>query len=129
MLILTCETQSGKQRPALHRMVTRLGSWSESKLLLFALEVLLIMCCINLQSLSPCVKHHACLQVMAEVQGFLKLLGEVYGVFGLDYSMALSTRPESYLVRGCWVVGRLGGRSVRWSVGWLVGWLFDQLVV
>eukprot|EP00197_Chlamydomonas_leiostraca_P002015 CAMPEP_0202857222 /NCGR_PEP_ID=MMETSP1391-20130828/251_1 /ASSEMBLY_ACC=CAM_ASM_000867 /TAXON_ID=1034604 /ORGANISM="Chlamydomonas leiostraca, Strain SAG 11-49" /LENGTH=715 /DNA_ID=CAMNT_0049536001 /DNA_START=82 /DNA_END=2229 /DNA_ORIENTATION=+ len=36
-------------------------------------------------------------QVMAEVQGFLKFLGEVYGVFGLDYSMALSTRPESYL--------------------------------
>ena len=34
---------------------------------------------------------------MQEVQGFLKLLSEVYGVFGLDYSLALSTRPESYL--------------------------------
>jgi hypothetical protein len=30
--------------------------------------------------------------VMAEVQSFLKMLGEVYGTFGLDYSMALSTR-------------------------------------
>lgn len=39
------------------------------------------------------------LQVMGEVQGFLKFLGEVYSTFGLDYSMALSTRPESYLVR------------------------------
>ena len=37
------------------------------------------------------------LQVMAEVQGFLRFLGEVYDVFGLDYSMALSTRPEGYL--------------------------------
>ncbi|KIZ00239.1 threonyl-tRNA synthetase [Monoraphidium neglectum] len=36
-------------------------------------------------------------QVMAEVQSFLKMLGEVYGTFGLDYSMALSTRPEGYL--------------------------------
>lgn len=36
-------------------------------------------------------------QVMAEVQSFLKLLGEVYDIFGLDYSMALSTRPEGYL--------------------------------
>lgn len=34
---------------------------------------------------------------MSEVQGFLKLLGEVYDVFGLDYTMALSTRPEGYL--------------------------------
>jgi len=31
-------------------------------------------------------------QVMSEVQSFLKMLGEVYGIFGLDYSMALSTR-------------------------------------
>jgi threonyl-tRNA synthetase len=37
--------------------------------------------------------------VQAEVQGFLKMLDEVYGTFGLDYSIALSTRPESYLVR------------------------------
>ncbi|KAG2439420.1 hypothetical protein HXX76_004777 [Chlamydomonas incerta] len=36
-------------------------------------------------------------QVMGEVQGFLKLLGEVYEVFGLDCTMALSTRPEGYL--------------------------------
>ena len=34
---------------------------------------------------------------MAEVQSFLKLLSEVYGVFGLDYSMALSTRPGEAL--------------------------------
>jgi threonyl-tRNA synthetase len=34
---------------------------------------------------------------MSEVQGFLKMLHEVYSVFGLDYSMALSTRPEGYL--------------------------------
>jgi threonyl-tRNA synthetase len=34
---------------------------------------------------------------MSEVTGFLQLLGEVYGVFGLEYSMALSTRPEGYL--------------------------------
>lgn len=37
-------------------------------------------------------------QVMSEVQGFLKFLDEVYATFGLEYSMALSTRPESYLV-------------------------------
>eukprot|EP00198_Chlamydomonas_reinhardtii_P006862 XP_001696198.1 threonine-tRNA ligase [Chlamydomonas reinhardtii] len=37
------------------------------------------------------------MSVMAEVQGFLKLLGEVYEVFGLDCTMALSTRPEGYL--------------------------------
>jgi len=36
-------------------------------------------------------------QVMQEVSGFLKMMGEVYGIFGLDYEMALSTRPESYL--------------------------------
>jgi threonyl-tRNA synthetase len=34
---------------------------------------------------------------MQEVTSFLKMLHEVYGIFGLDYSMALSTRPESYL--------------------------------
>ena len=34
---------------------------------------------------------------MHEVQSFLKFLGEVYAVFGLDYTMALSTRPEGYL--------------------------------
>ena len=34
---------------------------------------------------------------MQEVLGFLKLLNEVYEVFGLDYTMALSTRPEGYL--------------------------------
>ena len=28
---------------------------------------------------------------------FLRMLSEVYRVFGLDYTMALSTRPESYL--------------------------------
>ncbi len=28
---------------------------------------------------------------------FLKMLHEVYSIFGLDYSMALSTRPEGYL--------------------------------
>ncbi|KAF5832824.1 hypothetical protein DUNSADRAFT_11163 [Dunaliella salina] len=37
-------------------------------------------------------------QVQSEVQGFLKMLDEVYGTFGLDYSIALSTRPESYLL-------------------------------
>ncbi len=31
------------------------------------------------------------------MQGFLRMLDEVYGVFGLEYSMALSTRPEGYL--------------------------------
>lgn len=36
-------------------------------------------------------------QVMREVTSFLKMLDEVYGIFGLDYTMALSTRPDSYL--------------------------------
>lgn len=36
-------------------------------------------------------------QVKAEVSSFLKMLGEVYKVFGLEYSLALSTRPEGYL--------------------------------
>lgn len=34
---------------------------------------------------------------MSEVTSFLKMLNEVYGIFGLDYTMALSTRPEGYL--------------------------------
>ncbi|GBF99477.1 threonyl-tRNA synthetase [Raphidocelis subcapitata] len=36
-------------------------------------------------------------QVMSEVQLFLRMLGEVYGMLGLDYTMALSTRPEGFL--------------------------------
>ena len=28
---------------------------------------------------------------------YLKMMGEVYDIFGLDYKMALSTRPEGYL--------------------------------
>ncbi len=36
-------------------------------------------------------------QVQQEITDYLKMLGEVYGVFGLDYKMALSTRPEGYL--------------------------------
>jgi threonyl-tRNA synthetase len=36
-------------------------------------------------------------QVGAEITAFLKMLGEVYTVFGLDYKMALSTRPEGFL--------------------------------
>lgn len=36
-------------------------------------------------------------QVMQEVQNFLKMLDEVYFIFGLQYTMALSTRPEEYL--------------------------------
>jgi hypothetical protein len=35
--------------------------------------------------------------VKGEISSFLKMLGEVYQVFGLDYSLALSTRPEGYL--------------------------------
>jgi len=34
---------------------------------------------------------------MPEVQAFLRMLGEVYASFGLDYTMALSTRPEGFL--------------------------------
>jgi hypothetical protein len=37
------------------------------------------------------------LQVMSEVTSFLKMMDEVYTIFGLDYTMALSTRPEGYL--------------------------------
>ena len=36
-------------------------------------------------------------QVKAEILAYLKMMGEVYDVFGLDYKMALSTRPEGYL--------------------------------
>ena len=36
-------------------------------------------------------------QVEYEVTQFLQMLDEVYGVFGLEYTMALSTRPEGYL--------------------------------
>ena len=36
-------------------------------------------------------------QVEDEVTAFLKMLDEVYAVFGLQYSLALSTRPEGYL--------------------------------
>ena len=36
-------------------------------------------------------------QVGQEITSFLKMLGEVYEIFGLDYKMALSTRPEGYL--------------------------------
>lgn len=34
---------------------------------------------------------------MTEVKNFLKMMDEVYAIFGLDYTMALSTRPEGYL--------------------------------
>ena len=37
-------------------------------------------------------------QVQGEVQGFLKMLNEVYTTFGLEYSIALSTRPEDFMV-------------------------------
>eukprot|EP00892_Ulva_mutabilis_P000666 jgi/Ulvmu1/105/UM001_0109.1 len=40
-----------------------------------------------------CMPEH----VKGEVSSFLKMLGEVYEVFGLEYSLALSTRPEGYL--------------------------------
>ncbi len=36
-------------------------------------------------------------QVRGEVIAFLRMMGEVYNVFGLEYKMALSTRPEGYL--------------------------------
>jgi threonyl-tRNA synthetase len=36
-------------------------------------------------------------QVEEEVSTFLRMLDEVYRVFGLEYTMALSTRPEGYL--------------------------------
>lgn len=34
---------------------------------------------------------------MEEVSNCLRMMDEVYGVFGLEYKMALSTRPEGYL--------------------------------
>ncbi len=36
-------------------------------------------------------------QVLEEVSSVLRMLDKAYGVFGLTYKMALSTRPESYL--------------------------------
>jgi hypothetical protein len=36
-------------------------------------------------------------KVEYEVTQFLKMLDEVYQIFGLEYTMALSTRPEGYL--------------------------------
>jgi threonyl-tRNA synthetase len=51
---------------------------------------------------------------MTEVQGFLRLLDDVYSTFGLEYSMALSTRPESYLVSG----GGGGGGGVQGRAQW-----------
>jgi len=50
----------------------------------------------NIRRLTTSLFHAP--QVQSEVQGFLQMLDEVYGTFGLDYSIALSTRPESYLV-------------------------------
>jgi len=36
-------------------------------------------------------------QIEAEVGKFLGMMNEIYGVLGLEYEMALSTRPEGYL--------------------------------
>ena len=36
-------------------------------------------------------------QMESELSGFLKFLDEVYDVFGLEYQMALSTRPDDYM--------------------------------
>lgn len=36
-------------------------------------------------------------QVQEEVKGFLIFMDEIYTIFGLDYTLALSTRPEGYL--------------------------------
>lgn len=36
-------------------------------------------------------------QVQEEVQNYLEFMDEIYAIFGLDYEMALSTRPEGYL--------------------------------
>ncbi|GAB4814792.1 hypothetical protein N2152v2_001838 [Parachlorella kessleri] len=36
-------------------------------------------------------------QVKSEITAFLRMMGEVYAIFGLDYKMALSTRPEGHL--------------------------------
>lgn len=36
-------------------------------------------------------------QIKQELKTFLRMMGEVYGTFGLAYKMALSTRPEKRL--------------------------------
>ena len=36
-------------------------------------------------------------QIGAEVERLLRLVGRVYGDFGLSYTMELSTRPQEYL--------------------------------
>jgi len=36
-------------------------------------------------------------QIMTEVSNYLKMLSECYDIFGLDYELNLSTRPEGYL--------------------------------
>ena len=35
--------------------------------------------------------------MMAEVSKFIRMMEEVYNVFGLQYKMALSTRPDDYM--------------------------------
>lgn len=59
---------------------------------------------LQLAAAQPQLLHcRACLlrrrqdQVKAEISSYLKMMGEVYDAFGLDYKMALSTRPEGYL--------------------------------
>ena len=48
---------------------------------------------------SPCISPCDSLvsQVMEEVSKFLQMMDEVYTVFGLQYKMALSTRPDDYM--------------------------------
>ncbi len=36
-------------------------------------------------------------QIQGEIVDLLKLVGEVYGLFGLDYRLYLSTRPDDYM--------------------------------
>lgn len=36
-------------------------------------------------------------QIQQEVLGCLQFLDYIYGVFGFEYSLALSTRPQKYL--------------------------------
>jgi threonyl-tRNA synthetase len=36
-------------------------------------------------------------QIEVEVANFLKMMSETYAILGLEYEMALSTRPEGYL--------------------------------
>lgn len=43
------------------------------------------------------IDHHRPDQVKQEIGTFLQMLSQVYGIFGLDYSLKLSTRPEKYL--------------------------------